>query len=33
VFALKPRRMMRWLGRTLFVWRTWRTLREWLPRW
>jgi hypothetical protein len=33
LFALKPRRVMRWLGRTLFVWRSWRTLRQWLPRW
>lgn len=33
LFALKPRRIMRWLGRTFFVWRSWRSLRQWLPRW
>jgi hypothetical protein len=32
LFAFKPRRVMRWLGRTLVVWRSWRTLRQWLPR-
>lgn len=32
-FALRPRGVMRWLGRTLFVWRSWRSLRGWLPRW
>lgn len=32
LIALKPRRAMRLLGRTLLVWRSWRSLREWLPR-
>lgn len=32
LIALKPRRMVRWLGRTIVVWRSWRTLRQWLPR-
>lgn len=31
--ALKPRRVTRWLGRTLVAWRTWRRLRPWLSRW
>lgn len=33
LIALKPRRMVRWLGRTIVVWRSWRSLRQWLPRW
>jgi hypothetical protein len=33
LIALKPRRVVRWLGRTLLVWRSWRSLRQWLPRW
>jgi hypothetical protein len=32
LIALKPRRAVRWLGRTIVVWRTWRSLRQWLPR-
>jgi YqjK-like protein len=32
LIALKPLRAMRLLGRILLVWRSWRTLREWLPR-
>lgn len=30
--ALKPRLATRWLARMIVVWRTWRTLRPWLPR-
>ena len=33
LIALKPRRAMRWLSRGLVVWKSWRTLRQWLPRW
>lgn len=33
LIALKPRRVVRWLGRAIVVWRSWRTLRQWLPRW
>ena len=33
LIALRPRRVMRWLGRGLLVWRSWRSLRGWLPRW
>jgi hypothetical protein len=33
LIALKPRRVVRWLGRTIVVWRSWRSLRLWLPRW
>jgi len=33
LITLKPRRVLRWLGRTIVVWRSWRTLRLWLPRW
>lgn len=32
LIALKPRRAVRWLGRGLLVWRSWRMLRGWLPR-
>jgi hypothetical protein len=32
LIALKPRRVVRWLGRSIFVWRTWRSLRPWLSR-
>jgi uncharacterized protein (DUF1778 family) len=32
LIALKPRRVVRWLGRSIVVWRSWRTLRQWLPR-
>jgi len=28
---LKPRRALRWAGRGLFLWRSWRALRAWLP--
>lgn len=28
---LKPRRALRWVGRGVFWWRSWRTLRAWLP--
>jgi hypothetical protein len=28
---LKPRRAWRWAGRGLFLWRSWRVLRAWLP--
>lgn len=28
---LKPRRAWRWLGHGLLVWRSWRTLRAWVP--
>ncbi|MHB1248927.1 MAG: YqjK family protein [Polaromonas sp.] len=28
---LKPRRALRWAGRGLFLWRSWRALRTWLP--
>lgn len=31
--VLKPRRLVRWLGRAFLVWRSWRSLRGWLPRW
>ncbi|MBI1284357.1 MAG: hypothetical protein GC183_08480 [Thiobacillus sp.] len=30
--ALKPRGMVRLLGRTIVAWRTWRSLRLWLTR-
>ena len=33
LIAFKPRRLARWLGRTLIVWRSWRSLRPWLQRW
>jgi len=32
LIALKPRRVVRWLGRTIVVWRSWRSLRLWLTR-
>jgi len=32
LIALKPGRVVRWLGRTIVVWRSWRSLRQWLPR-
>lgn len=32
LITLKPRRAVRWLGRGLMVWKSWRTLRGWLPR-
>ncbi len=28
----KPARSWRWLQRGLFVWRSWRTLKAWLPQ-
>jgi len=31
LMLLKPRRALRWAGRGLFVWRSWRALRAWLP--
>lgn len=33
LIALKPRRVVRWLGRTIVAWRAWRSIRPWLPRW
>lgn len=30
--ARKPARSWRWLQRGLFVWRSWRALRAWLPQ-
>ena len=32
LIALKPRRAVRWLSRGLVAWKSWRTLRGWLPR-
>lgn len=32
LIALKPRRVVRWLGRTIVAWRAWRSIRPWLPR-
>ncbi|MDD5324366.1 MAG: YqjK family protein [Polaromonas sp.] len=29
--VLKPRRAWRWAGKGLFLWRSWRALRAWLP--
>lgn len=28
---MQPRRAWRWAGRGLFLWRSWRALRAWLP--
>lgn len=32
LFALNPRRVMRWFGRSLLLWRSWCGLRQWLRR-
>lgn len=32
LLAFRPRRTVRWLGRALFAWRSWRSLRSWLAR-
>lgn len=31
LLLLKPRRAWRWASRGLFLWRSWRALRVWLP--
>jgi hypothetical protein len=31
LFALRPRRVVRWIGRGLFLWRGWRGVRRLLP--
>jgi len=31
LIALRPRRAVRWVSRGLLLWKTWRTLRRWLP--
>lgn len=31
LIVLRPRRAWRWLGRGVGMWRSWRTLRAWLP--
>lgn len=32
LLTFRPRRTVRWLGRALFAWRSWRSLRGWLAR-
>ena len=32
MIALKPRRLLRWIGSGMTIWRTWRALQAWARR-